>query len=84
MRPCPIPAHTVIFTDQGSAWHLAMGAIAGVVPPPWNLAAVAMFTGYEVSKLKNGESAARTGGKFLEFGLGLVAAGLLVALGVKL
>ena len=73
----PHPASIVMFTDSGSAWHVAMGILAGIVPEPWNLATVAMFSGYEVSKLGTGESAERTGGKFIEFGIGLLLAALI-------
>lgn len=71
------PASIIVFTDSGSAWHVIIGAVAGLAPSPWNLSAAAMFAGYEVSKLGSGESAERTGGKFVEFGIGLVLAGLL-------
>jgi hypothetical protein len=72
----PHPASVVLFTDQGSLWHVLVGALAGAMPSPWNLGAAALFTGYEVSKLGSGETAERTGGKFVEFGLGLILAGL--------
>jgi hypothetical protein len=77
----PHPASIVMFTDSGSAWHVAMGILAGAVPDPWNLATVAMFSGYEVSKLGAGESAQRTGGKFVEFGIGILLAALIQFLG---
>lgn len=73
----PIPARMVLFTDQGSIGHVLFGALAGVSSEPWNLAITALFGGYEVSKLQSGESPARTGGKFVEFGLGLIGAGLI-------
>ena len=83
MNPSPLeavsvyPANVIVFTDRGSVWHVILGAVSGLSPAPWNLAVAAMFTGYEVSKLGAGESAERTGGKFVEFGIGLVIAGLL-------
>jgi hypothetical protein len=80
----PIPATMVMFTDAGSWGHVLAGMVAGIIPPPWNLATLAMFGGYELSKLQAGESPARTGGKFIEFGLGLLGAGIFMALGAKL
>ena len=75
--PGPHPATLTLFTDQGSVWHVIFGAVAGAMPPPFNIGAAALFTGYELSKLGSGETAQRTGGKFVEFGLGLLIAGLL-------
>ena len=75
--PSPYAANVFVFTDRGSFWHVIVGAAAGFAPAPWNLSVAAMFTGYEVSKMGAGETAQRTGGKFIEFGLGLVLAGLL-------
>lgn len=72
----PYPACLQVFTDQGSFWHVVMGVIAGVVPEPWNLGTAALFTGYEFSKGATGESIERTSGKFIEFGLGIILAGL--------
>ena len=72
----PHPAQMVVFTDQGSFWHVVMGIVAGTMPEPLNLGTVALFSGYELSKQAFGESPARTGGKFVEFGIGLVLAGL--------
>lgn len=77
MNTLPYPARIVVFSDSGSAWHVLIGAVAGFAPSPWNLSAAVMFTGYEVSKLGSGETPERTGGKFVEFGIGLVLAGLL-------
>lgn len=74
--PGPHPATLALFTDQGSLWHVLMGAVAGALPSPWNMAGATVFTGYELSKLGSGETAERTGGKFVEFGIGLVLAGL--------
>jgi hypothetical protein len=73
----PYPACLSVFTDQGSFWHVVMGLVAGVVPEPWNLGTAALFTGYELSKGASGESIERTSGKFVEFGLGLILAGVI-------
>jgi hypothetical protein len=84
VNPCrPIPARFILFTDAGSVGHVLSGVLAGIVPPPWNLGVLCLFGGYELSKLNAGESAARTGGKFIEFGLGLLGVGLIAALGGK-
>jgi len=73
----PHPATVVLFTDQGSFWHVVVGLLTGAMPSPWNLGTVAMFSGYELSKFGSGESIERTSGKFVEFGLGLLLAGLI-------
>ena len=67
----PIPARMEMFSDHGSLGHVLFGALAGASPEPWNLAIAAVFAGYETSKLRT-ETPERTGGKFLEFGLGLI------------
>jgi hypothetical protein len=77
----PYPACLRVFTDQGSFWHVVIGVIAGVVPEPFNLGTAALFTGYELSKGATGETIERTSGKFVEFGLGLVLAGVIRVLG---
>jgi hypothetical protein len=81
MRCRPVPARLLVFTDAGSIGHVLSGAVVGIIPPPWNLAVLSVFGGYELSKH---ESIERTGGKFIEFGLGLAAAGIFFALGGKL
>jgi hypothetical protein len=75
----PQPAKLIVFADRGSFGHVMFGALAGIVPPPFNLATCALFGGYQVSKLQSGTSPARLGGKFVEFGLGLAAMGLIAA-----
>ena len=69
-----IPATIAMFTDSGSLFHLAIGYLAGSVTPKMAIAILAAFIGYQVSQAQAGESWTRTGGEFLEFTLGFLAA----------
>jgi len=77
-----VPAHVQVFSDAGSWFHVGLGVLSGYLSDPWNLALFAAFTGYEVSKAANDENWVRTGGKFIEYAIGLaLAAAFRVAVG---
>lgn len=69
----PYPAKIDVFTDAGSALHVAAGLGLALLPVPWSLVGLAFFAAYELSKASAGEPWTRTGGKFAELGLGMLA-----------
>ena len=71
-------ANVAICTDGGSLAHLLAGFISGLLPHPFSLGAFALFTGYQVSQHQSGASWSRTGGEFIEFGLGAMASSVLM------
>jgi hypothetical protein len=60
-----------VFSDAGSLFHVGLGILSGYVPDPWNLVLFSAFTGYEVSEAAKNENWTRTGGKFIEYAIGL-------------
>lgn len=70
-------AQMTIFGRQQSLWHVAIGALAGFLGSPLDMAVFAAFAGYQVSQAASGESWQSTGGEFVEFGAGVVLAKLL-------
>jgi hypothetical protein len=69
----PYPASIDVFTDSGSLFHLAAGVVIGLLATPWNVGLLAAFSAYELSKAATGEPWTRTGGKFAELALGVIA-----------
>lgn len=67
------PASIDVFTDMGSALHLAYGAFAGAMPFDVTLLLFALMAGYEATKAAGGESWQRIGGVWVEFAIGLGA-----------
>ena len=65
-----------VLTDAGSFWHVLLGIGAGVLPVGIGGASAVAFSGYELSKIAAGESAARVAGSLLEFATGLLLAAL--------
>jgi len=70
-------AVVTVFPDRGGIFHFGLGIIAGLSPDPYRTALFAGFTGYEISKADQGMSWRMTGGKFIEFALGMTLAGVL-------
>lgn len=66
-----------LFTDGGSLGHLLAGLLAGMMPEPYSLGIFALFAGYQLSQVPTGVPWVRTGGEFVEFGLGAAASALL-------
>ena len=76
---CQYPANLRVFTDGGSACHVAWGAFAGILDDPVEtIAVLTLFTGYQLSQAQAGEPLSRVGGELVEFGLGLLAARFLL------
>lgn len=75
--PQSAQAIVTVFPDRGGFFHFALGFIAGVAPAPLNMAILAGFSGYELSKADQGITWRETGGKFIEFGIGVALASLL-------
>jgi len=71
------PAKVSVFTDAGSLWHVLFGVLAGLSGPSGAMIGVSGFLAYEVSETDEAESWERTGGKLLEFTIGLVLARLI-------
>jgi len=71
-----VPARPIVFTDGGSAAHVAIGALAGYLGPTWGLALAMAFVGYQLSQVSQGVSWERTGGEVIEFALGAAIAAL--------
>ena len=70
------PAKLDVFADAGSIAHITAGFLAGFIPAPYEVATLAVFTGYQVSQAETGESWQRTGGEFIEFAIGILLAKL--------
>ena len=70
------PACVEIFSDWGSFFHVAAGAVVATLPAEWALIVALAFTGYQISQIASGQSYQRTGGELIEFALGM--AGMLV------
>lgn len=68
------PAKLDMFTDVGSFWHLVIGFLAGMAGGSLEVAALAAFSGYQVSQVASGAGWTRTGGELVEFALGVFAA----------
>src|SRR5215471_1917742 len=70
------PAQVKLFDGVGSIAHMLFGFLAGsdVVTPKESVMMLAAFIGYQVSQAQSGEPWSRTGGEFLEFALGMLAA----------
>ena len=71
------PAIIDIFSDGMSWLHLGYGVLAGMQDPPMLASMVAMFTGYQVSQAQTKEPWERTGGEFVELGVGLAIASII-------
>lgn len=69
------PAQVTLFEWPGSLGHLLYGFLCGSdwVTPKTAVMLLAGFIGYQVSQAQAGEPWSRTGGEFLEFGLGMLA-----------
>lgn len=74
-------ARVRIFADQGSWFHVGLGALTGFLPEPLNLAALTGWLGYEVSEGSSNEPWSDTGGKLIEFAIGLGIAAILRRVG---
>lgn len=72
--PSDHPALLDIFSDGMSWLHLGYGVLAGMQDPIVMTSMVAMFTGYQVSQAQSLEPWERTGGEFVELGVGLAIA----------
>ena len=60
-----------VFTDSGSIFHMGLGFLSGMVPTEWALLIFSLFSGYEIGHIQTtGETLQRTGGKFVEYGIG--------------
>jgi hypothetical protein len=79
------PAQVQMFCDAGSVAHFLYGMVAGsdVVGSRGAVVMLSLFIGYQVSQLEAGASWSRTGGEFLEFAVGMLAAMALPYLGVN-
>lgn len=77
--PNPHNATVRLFVDQGSYYHVGFGVLTGLLPEPWNFCLSALWTGYELSEGASQEPWQNTGGKFIEFGIGLALSGLVRA-----
>ena len=75
------PARVELFSDIGSVFHVAIGAVAAAVPFEWALALAAAFIGYQISQVATGATWERTGGEIIEFALGLT--GVLAVRGLR-
>ena len=73
------PARIDVFSDAGSWWHIIGGFMVGLLPAQYELALSTVFLGYELSEAATGEDWQRTGGKLIEFSLGLLLARLVGA-----
>jgi hypothetical protein len=68
------PAVVEMFAGDGTLTHMLLGLLAGsdLLTPKDSVIALAAFTGYQVSQAQSGEPWSRTGGEFIEFGLGML------------
>ena len=74
LEPGWTPATLDVFTDFGSALHVAYGALAASVPISFGVVLFAVMAGYEATKSAGGESWQRIGGVWVEFAIGMTAA----------
>jgi hypothetical protein len=68
------PAIIDIFSDSMSWLHLGWGLLAGMQDPVSMMSMVVMYMGYQVTQAQSNEPWERTGGEFVELGLGLAIA----------